>query len=99
MKKNESADHKRPASSPGSTRTRRERTLLSGTRSAGLRRLLRLDLVPGGEDRRFALAGEAGLQLGGPFLRKRLPPIERVLRGGLQGTGGEPLRDSPRVAH
>ena len=55
MKKNESADQKRPAPSPGSTRTRRERALLSGTgqpafgaylvASAGIRRRAGL-LVP-----------------------------------------------------
>src|SRR5450759_780997 len=99
MKKNESADHTRPAPSPGSTRTKRESALRPFTPSAGLQRLLRLGLVPGAEDRRFALGRKAALQLGSPLRRERLPPVERVLRGGLQGTEGEPLRDGPRVAH
>src|ERR1039458_8935822 len=99
MKKNESADQRRPALSPGSTRTKRESALRPPTPSAGLRGLLRLRLVPRGEDLGFALGRKAALQLGSPLFRERLPPVERVLRGGLHGPEREALRDRARVAH
>src|ERR1035438_5507721 len=99
MKKNESADQRRPALSPGSTRTKRESALRPPTPSAGLRGLLRLRLVPRGEDLGFALGRKAALQPGSPLFRKRLPPVERVFRGGLHGPEREALRDRARVAH
>src|SRR5664279_5457287 len=99
MKKNESADERRPAPSPGPTRTKRESALRPPTPSAGLRGLLRLRLVPRGEDLGFALGRKAALQPGSPLFRERLPPVERVLRGRLHGPEREALRDRTRVAH
>src|SRR5512140_2127569 len=97
MKKNESADHERPAPSPGSNRTRRERTFRASTPSAGLRSLLGLRVVPGRQNGRFALCAETALQLGRAFLRERLPPVEGVLRGRPDGPDREALRDGARV--
>src|SRR5664279_4546856 len=98
MKKKESADQTRPAPSPGSTRTRRESALLSGTPSAGLRRLLRLRFVPGREDGLLAVLAEAALQFRRPLFRLLFPPVEGVLRGRLDGPQREALRDRARVA-
>src|ERR1035441_8085647 len=99
MKKNERADQRRPAPSPGSDRTKRDSALRPPTSSAGVRGLLRLRLVPRGEDLGFALGRKAALQPGIPLFRERLPPVERVLRGGLHGPEREALRDRARVAH
>src|ERR1035441_7609577 len=85
MKKNESADQRRPALSPGSTRTKRESAPRPPTPPARLRAFLPLPLPPRGEVLGFALGRKAALQLGSPLFRERLPPVERVLRGGLHG--------------
>ena len=103
MKKNESADQTRPAPSPGlEPHEAGERVPALPRRQPAFGaflvwRLVRL--VPGREDGLFALFAEAALQLGRPLLRQRLPPVERVLRGGLEGPEREALRDGARVAH